>query len=103
MSLLISLLFLLVAVTGTGVALSRVPRRQVMAMAANGLSLTLLFMALQAPDVAFSELTVGTAALPLLFLIVLASVRADGAVKPPADKATAEQSESNPTPGAGAP
>lgn len=77
MSVLISLLFLLVAATGTTVALSRVPRRQVMAMAANGLALTLLFMALQAPDVAFSELTVGTAAVPLLFLVVLASVRAD--------------------------
>ena len=35
--------------------------RQVMAMAANGLVLAALFMALQAPDVAFSELAVGTA------------------------------------------
>lgn len=81
MSVLISLLFLLVAATGTGVALTRVPRRQVMAMAANGLALALLFMALQAPDVAFSELTVGMVAVPLLFLVVLASVRADKASK----------------------
>ena len=81
MSVLVPLLFLLVAVTGTGVALSRVPRRQVMAMAANGMALALLFMALQAPDVAFAELAVGTAALPLLFLVVLASVRADKAAK----------------------
>ena len=44
-------------------------------MAANGLALALLFMALQAPDVAFSELTVGTVALPLLFLVTLASMR----------------------------
>ncbi len=81
MNILVSLLFLLVAVTGTGVALSRVPRRQVMAMAANGMALALLFMALQAPDVAFAELAVGTAALPLLFLVVLASVRTDKAAK----------------------
>ncbi len=81
MSVLIPLLFLLVAATGTGVALSRVPRRQVMAMAANGMALALLFMALQAPDVAFAELAVGTAALPLLFLVVLASVRTDKAAK----------------------
>ena len=79
MNTLITLLFLLVAATGTGVALSRSPRRQVMAMAANGLALALLFMALQAPDVAFSEITVGTAALPLLFLVVLASIRMDRA------------------------
>lgn len=77
MSVLITLLFLLTAATGTGVALSRTPRRQVMAMAVNGLVLALLFMALQAPDVAFSELTVGTVALPLLFLVVLASIRMD--------------------------
>jgi energy-converting hydrogenase B subunit D len=77
MSLLIILLLLLTAVTGGGVALSCTPRRQVMAMAVNGLVLALLFMALQAPDVAFSELTVGTAAVPLLFLVVIASIRID--------------------------
>jgi energy-converting hydrogenase B subunit D len=77
MNLLLTVLFLLTALTGSGVALTRTPRRQVMAMAANGLVLTLLFLALQAPDVAFSELTVGTAALPLLFLVILASIRMD--------------------------
>ena len=75
MSLLLAMLFLLVAATGTGVALSRQPHRQVMAMAAPGLALTMLFTALQAPDVAFSQLVVGTAALPLLFLVVLANLR----------------------------
>jgi energy-converting hydrogenase B subunit D len=35
----------------------------------------MLFTALQAPDVAFSQLVVGTAALPLLFLVVLANLR----------------------------
>lgn len=77
MNVLIVLLLLFTAAGGTGVALSRQPRRQVMAMAANGLVLTLLFMALQAPDVALSELTVNSAALPLLFLVVLASIRMD--------------------------
>lgn len=77
MSILIPLLLLITAGTGAGVALSRDPRRQVMAMAANGFALTLLFMTLQAPDVAFSELAVGTAATPLLFLVVLASIRMD--------------------------
>ena len=63
--------------TGAGVALSRTPRRQVMAMSANGLALASLFMALQAPDVALAELAVGGAVLPVLFLVVLASVRMD--------------------------
>ena len=69
------MLFLLTAAAGAGVVLSRDPRRQVLALSANGLVLALLFFALQAPDVAFSELVVGTAALPLLYLVVLASIR----------------------------
>jgi uncharacterized MnhB-related membrane protein len=49
----------------------------VLAIAANGLVLALLFTALQAPDVALSELAVGTAALPLIFLVALVSIRTD--------------------------
>ncbi len=86
MSLLIAALLLLAAASGTGVALSRTPRRQVMAMAVNGLVLSLLFMALQAPDVAFAELAVGTAAVPLLFLAVLASVKMDRSAHRPEDE-----------------
>lgn len=77
MSVLLAALLILAALSGTLVVLSRKPRRQVLAMSANGLVLTLLFMALQAPDVAFSELTVGTVALPMMFLVVLASTRMD--------------------------
>ena len=77
MSLLLALLFVLVAISGTGVALSRKPRRQVFAMAVNGMVLALLFMALQAPDVAFAEVAVGAAALPLLFLVILGSIKMD--------------------------
>jgi uncharacterized MnhB-related membrane protein len=84
MSLLLGALFLLIAATGAGVALTRDPRRQVMAIAGNGLALTLLFLALQAPDVAYSELAVGTAAIPLMFVAVLASIRTDA--KQQADK-----------------
>ena len=86
MSLLIAALLLLAAASGTGVALSRTPRRQVMAMAVNGLVLSLLDMALQAPDVAFAELAVGTAAVPLLFLAVLASVKMDRSARGPEDE-----------------
>ena len=85
MSILLTILLLLVAATGAGVALTRTPRRQVLAMAVNGLALSLLFMALQAPDVAFAELAVGTAALPVLFLIILASMRMDRSPHGPGD------------------
>jgi uncharacterized MnhB-related membrane protein len=77
MIVLLLVLFLLTAVAGAGVALTRDPMRQALAIAANGLVLALLSLALQAPDVAFSELAVGTAAVPLLFLVVLAAIRTD--------------------------
>ena len=75
MSWLLAVLFLLTGATGTGIALTRTPRRQVMAIGVNGLALALLFMALQAPDVAFAELAVGAVATPLLFLVAVASTR----------------------------
>ena len=75
MRILLPILLVLVALGGTGVVLSREPRRQVLAIAANGFILSILFMALQAPDVAFAEIAVGSAATPLLFLVALASMR----------------------------
>ena len=81
MTALLASLLLLAAATGAGVVLTRDPRRQALAIAANGLVLTLLFLALQAPDVAFSQLAVGTAAVPLMILAVLASIRTDESAK----------------------
>jgi uncharacterized MnhB-related membrane protein len=75
--LLLGILLLLAALASTGVVLSRDPRRQIFALAANGFVLTVLFFALEAPDVALSELAVGTAATPLMFLVVLAAIRMD--------------------------
>ena len=75
MSVLLTALLLLTAAAGTGVALSREPRRQVLAISANGFVLTALFVALQAPDVAFAEVAVGSAFTPFLFLVTLASMR----------------------------
>lgn len=77
MTLLLALAFVFAALAGTGVVLTRNPRRQVLALAINGLALALLFMVLQAPDVAYSELAVGTAAVPLMFFAALASLRMD--------------------------
>lgn len=77
MTALVYVSLLLVAVTGTGVVLSHSPRRQVFALGANGLALALVFMTLQAPDVAFAEIVVGAVALPLMFLAVLASINMD--------------------------
>jgi energy-converting hydrogenase B subunit D len=74
-SALLALLLILTAASGTAVVLIRDPGRQIFAVAGNGIILAILFTALQAPDVALSELAVGTAATPLLFLAALAAVR----------------------------
>jgi energy-converting hydrogenase B subunit D len=79
MTLLIAALLTLLVLTSLGVALTRQPCRQVIAMSANGLTLSILFMALQAPDVALSEIVIGSVALPLFFLAARAALRADGA------------------------
>ncbi len=77
MSVLLALMFLLSAITGTGVVLTRKPRNQAIALSLNGLALALLFMVLRAPDVAYSEIAVGTAIVPLMFLAVLVSLKTD--------------------------
>jgi uncharacterized MnhB-related membrane protein len=66
---------LLVAAGGTAVVFTRDPLRQVFVLSLYGLLLTILFLLVQSPDVAFSELGVGTVAVPLLILLALAKVR----------------------------
>lgn len=71
----------LVALLGLLIVLTRDPRHQVYAIAGNGLVLGLLFFALEAPDVALSEITVGTAVTPFLFLSALAAIAIDRAAR----------------------
>jgi uncharacterized MnhB-related membrane protein len=69
-----------VLVCGTAVVLQRDPLRQTLVLGVFGLSLTLLFFIVQAPDVALSEIVVSSAALPLIVLAALRKIRqqADG-------------------------
>lgn len=73
MRALITGVLLLAALSGLLVVLSRDPKRQIFALAANGIVLAVVFFVLQAPDVALSELAVNTVTLPLLFLVTLAA------------------------------
>jgi uncharacterized MnhB-related membrane protein len=68
-------LFLLTGLAGAAVVLTREPRRQAVAIGFNGLVLALMFMVLQAPDVAYSEIAVNTVVVPVLFLVTLAAAR----------------------------
>src|SRR4051812_44613264 len=64
----------LVALAGTGVALTRDPLRQAAASAMFGLTLAALLAALQAPDVALSQIAVGGITIPVMVLLALAKI-----------------------------
>jgi energy-converting hydrogenase B subunit D len=68
-------LLVLVGAGATAVALCRVPTRQVVLLSIYGVLLAVTFMALQAPDVTLSEVTVGAVILPLLLLLTLAKLK----------------------------
>jgi energy-converting hydrogenase B subunit D len=66
-----STLLVLVAVGGTAVVLVRDPLRQAIVAGIFGLLLALLFFAFQAPDVALSQIVVGSIALPAMIILTL--------------------------------
>ena len=68
-------LLVLIAAGATAVVVIREPVRQVIALSAYGVLLAVLFLAVQAPDVTLSELTVGSVVLPMLLLLTLAKVK----------------------------
>ena len=86
---LLIVLLTLTGVLGTVAVFVDDPVRQTIVVGILGLVLALVFFAVQAPDVALSELVVGGAALPLMILMALAEIRAQAA----AAKQRREESE----------
>nr|WP_234475879.1 DUF4040 domain-containing protein [Streptomyces sp. MBT65] len=66
---------LLVAVSATTAVATRDPARQALVLAVLGTILAVLFTVLQAPDVALSQLAVGSALTPLLIMLSARKVR----------------------------
>ena len=77
MSALQATALVLVALGGTAVVLTREPLKQAMVAGVFGILLALLFFLFQAPDVALSQIGVGSVALPLMILLALARIRAE--------------------------
>lgn len=71
----VALALLLVACAGTAAVATRDPVRQSLVLGVLGLALALLFTVLQAPDVALSQLAVGTPLTPLMVLLSVRKVR----------------------------
>ena len=65
----------LVGLGGLAVVTSRDPLRQTIVAGLYGLVLVVLFVVLQAPDVALSELVASTVAFPFIVLAALAKLR----------------------------
>jgi len=64
-----------VALAGTAVVFVADPLRQTLVLGIYGLSLTFMFFALQAPDVALSEIVVGSVGVPVIVLAALRKIR----------------------------
>lgn len=71
MSVLIVVMLTLVGLGGTAVVFTDRPQRQALTVSALGLTMALLFMVLQAPDVALSQIGVGTAIVPLMVMLAI--------------------------------
>lgn len=76
MTALQAVLLILVAAGGLAVVLTRDPVRQAMVAGVFGVQLAALFFAFQAPDVALSQIVVGSLALPAMILLAVARTRA---------------------------
>ncbi|MFL5822856.1 MAG: Na(+)/H(+) antiporter subunit B [Solirubrobacteraceae bacterium] len=79
MNALIAVLLTLVAAAGLVTVMIREPARQAIAVGILGVLLALLFFVLQAPDVALSEIVVGSVALPAMLFLAIAKIRQDEA------------------------
>jgi uncharacterized MnhB-related membrane protein len=66
---------LMVGLAGTTVVLMRDPLRMTIVNSVYGLTLTILFLVFQAPDVALSMIVVGGIAYPIVLLAAIAKVR----------------------------
>ena len=65
----------LVALGAWAVVMARDPTRQAVVASLYGLTLGILFFALQAPDVALSNIVIGAVAMPTMILLAIAKTK----------------------------
>jgi energy-converting hydrogenase B subunit D len=74
-SALAAIMLTLVAIGGAVVVWTGDPQRQAVQLAVFGALLSITFLVLQAPDVALSQIAVGSAVVPLMVLLTVRTVR----------------------------
>jgi uncharacterized MnhB-related membrane protein len=75
MSFIVGAALTLVLAAAIAVVATPDPRRQAVTLSVFGVTLTVLFFSLQAPDVALSQLAVGTAIVPLMVMLAISKIR----------------------------
>jgi uncharacterized MnhB-related membrane protein len=60
---------------GTAVVFTEKPARQAIMLSAYGVMLGILFLSLSAPDVALSQIGVGTAVVPLVVMLAIKRIQ----------------------------
>lgn len=75
MNVLIVLALTLVLAGGAAVVFSTDPQRQAVTLSIYGLLMALLFFLLAAPDVALSQVVVGTVLVPLMVMLAIRKIR----------------------------
>ncbi len=75
MTVVVLILLGMAAIGGTVVTCTSDPKRQAVTLSVYGVLLSLLFLALAAPDVALSQVAVGSAVVPLMVLLAVRTVR----------------------------
>jgi len=74
-TVLIAIALTLVLAGGVAVVFSRDPQRQAVTLSVYGMLMTLLFFLLAAPDVALSQVVVGTVLVPLMVMLAIRKIR----------------------------
>lgn len=75
MTVLIAIALSLVLAGGVAVVFTSNVQRQAVTLSVYGLLMTFLFVLLSAPDVALSQVVVGTAIVPLMVLLTIRKIR----------------------------
>ena len=75
MTVLIGIALTLVLAGAVAVVFTDDPQRQAVTLSVYGLLMTVLFMLLAAPDVALSQVVVGTAIVPLMVMLTIRKIR----------------------------
>ncbi len=77
MTALIGISLTLVLLGGAAVVFTDDPQRQAVTMSVYGVLMTVLFFLLAAPDVALSQVVVGTAIVPLIVMLAIRKIRGE--------------------------